>query len=219
MSYRYAIVDQIRGLAVILMIIFHTLYDLRWFGYLPSDLPMRTFAQIIVFLFLLSMGLSLPLAHPSSIRWPRFWKRWIKLALAASLISLVTYLLFPTRWIYFGTLHCISVCSLMALPFIHRPRLAGFTGGLILVSAVSGLHYPWVRMSHSSMDYIPALPWVGVVLLGICLQNYGLHQWQLPNVRPMRWMIFLGRWSLWIYLLHQPVLLGLIYLVTLLLSR
>ena len=192
---RYFIVDQIRGLAVVLMIIFHTLYDLRWFGYLPSDLPMRTFAQIIVFLFLLSMGFSLPLAHPNGMRWPRFWKRWAKLAL-----------------------HCISVCSLMALPFIHRPRLAGFLGGTILISAVLGFHYPWVRMSHSSMDYIPALPWVGVVLLGIFLQGLGLHQRRLPDARPMEWMVFLGRWSLWIYLLHQPVLLGLIYLVNLALS-
>ncbi len=208
---RYPIVDQIRGLAVILMVVFHTLYDLRWFGYLPSDFPMRAFAQVIVFLFLTAMGLSLPLAHSRGIRWRSFGKRSAKLALAAGAISLATYLLFPTRWIYFGILHCILVCSFLALPLIGHPRLAGLSGVLILVPALLGFRYPWIRMDHSSLDFVPALPWVGVVLLGIWWQALGLHRWRLPDWKFMRWMAFLGRWSLWIYLLHQPVIYGLIY--------
>ncbi len=217
-SPRYPFVDQIRGMAVLLMIIFHTAYDLHLFKYahidFQKDILWWSFPRVIVFLFLSAVGLSLPLAHPQQIKWSSFWKRWGKLALFAGLISLSTYQLFPSRWVYFGTLHCIATCSLMALPLLYRPKLAGLLAGLILGPLLFGFHYPWVKLNQPSMDYIPALPWVSVVLGGIWANSLNWHKVKLPPNPFTYFLGFLGRWSLWIYLVHQPLLYGLFYTVT-----
>lgn len=68
-------------------------------------------------------------------------------------------------------------------------------------------------------DYAPLFPWLGVMLLAL-----GSGQWLLRRHRqalartsgaladyaPLRGLAFLGRWSLSYYMLHQPVLLGLL---------
>ena len=65
-------------------------------------------------------------------------------------------------------------------------------------------------------DYRPLLPWFGVVLLGVFAGNLfygtgkrtaGLAGRMPPPARPLT---FLGRHSLFIYLVHQPILVGLL---------
>ena len=206
-----------RGWAVFLMIIYHIFYDLNYLGLISIQIKKNiywwTMPKVIVFLFLLSMGISLRLVHSPQIRWTAFTRRWVRLAFFAGLISLTTYLLFPTRWVYFGTLHCIAISSLVSLPLLKYPRLAGFLGTALIIPLGFGLRYPWVRMSHSSMDYIPALPWVAVGFLGIWAHHLKLHQLPTPRHSLSQKFEFLGRWSLWIYLIHQPIIFPLIYLL------
>ena len=207
---RYLLVDQIRGLAVLLMIIFHFCYDLDHFQYIQIDIDHHpfwwAFPRFIVFLFLIAVGLSLPLAHPQEIRWRPFWKRWFKLTFLATLISLATYHFFNAQWIYFGTIHCIAACSLVVLPVLYRPKIAGVLAAIISILVLSGFHYQWPRLPHPSMDHIPLYPWVAIVLGGIWLNSMGFHKLRLPACL---FLVPLGRFSLEIYVVHQPLLYGL----------
>lgn len=213
---RLTLLDQIRGLAVLKMAIFHFAYDLDVFKYVDinfqKDWFWFAFPRWIVVLFLLSMGLSLPLTHKHGIQWEKLKKRFLKLAFYALIISVSTYFLFPKKWVYFGTLHCIAACSLLALPFLNRPVLC-WGGAVVLLLPLSwGFQWPFLKLSHRSMDYIPAVPWLGVVLVGMALQS---------QLRPPFWtkysfscpaLEWAGRHSLNIYLLHQPLFYGGIWL-------
>lgn len=216
---RYPLLDQIRGFAIVLMIIFHFSYDLAVFGHVQIEFQKDPFwwgfPRLIVFLFLTAVGISLRVVHVPDYRWKPFWKRWFKLALFAVLISFSTYFAFPDRWIYFGTLHSIAVTSLMAIPFVRFPRLSGVLALAFLIPVVFfRWSLPWIELPHKSMDYIPAFPWVGVVFLGIFLHSVNFHKLNLPNIRLLRGLSWMGKHSLLIYMLHQPILYGLVMVVT-----
>ena len=211
MKKRYLFIDQLRGLAVILMIIFHTLYNLKLFGHLsiPPQNPLwALFPNMIVALFMLTMGISLALAHHPHIRWNFLITRLLKISLAAALISLSTRLLFPQKWVYFGALHNIAVCSLMALPFLQFPRIALGTSVLLPF-----LPLPWIKLSHASMDYIPPFPWLAPALLGIFLFHFRGGTFLKIHLPHISLLLFWGRHALLIYLIHQPLLYGFLLLV------
>ena len=108
--------DALRGMAVIWMVIFHTAFDLRMFGYFKADFSQGfwfSFPRVIAFTFLFCVGASLYLAHHPKTNWKVLGQRVFKLGTASLLVSLCTYLIFPGQWIFFGTLHCILVGSLL----------------------------------------------------------------------------------------------------------
>ncbi len=214
-SVRYPWLDVLRTFAIVLMIIFHFCYDLDLFGYVDidfqGDLFWMWFPCFIVFLFLLSVGLSLRQAHHPQWRWRAFWKRWIKIAAAALAVSGATYIVFPQHWVYFGTLHNIAINSLLCLPFLAHPRLALAVAIAIIAADLSGVEWPWLLLSHPSVDYIPPLPWLAWVLLGIYLHSIGAHRLPFPQGRFWRALTWPGRHSLLIYMLHQVALYGLVW--------
>ncbi|MCY1376042.1 hypothetical protein D9M69_635020 [compost metagenome] len=66
-------------------------------------------------------------------------------------------------------------------------------------------------------DYVPLLPWLGVMWWGVAAGRWALlhrPQWlgsgDAPATGLKRGLVTLGRWSLSYYLLHQPVLIGLL---------
>jgi uncharacterized membrane protein len=70
------------------------------------------------------------------------------------------------------------------------------------------------------VDYYPILPWFGIALLGVfvghTLYPGGTPRFTLPDLSqraPIRGLTFLGRHSLLIYLVHQPILLGFLFVV------
>ena len=109
---RYLIIDVMRGVAVLLMIIFHIAFDLNTFGFVSIDFFENVFwfffPRFIVALFLVCVGVSLALVHKDGIRWVLVRKRFYKIGGWALVISAVTYVLFPKHFVYFGILHCIS---------------------------------------------------------------------------------------------------------------
>ncbi|MGB0454383.1 MAG: heparan-alpha-glucosaminide N-acetyltransferase [Bacteriovoracaceae bacterium] len=220
-KHRFPIVDQLRGFAVLLMIIFHFSYDLAIFKFINLTFKRSDsflwwiFPRVIVFLFLLSVGISLYLGHHKKIRWSPFWKRWLKVTLGAVFISLSTYYMFPKRWVYFGTLHCISLCSILALGLL-RFKFFNLFLFLALFIPVIGFEktIPWFVLPHRSMDYIPLFPWIGVVALGIFLAKVDFHQLKTPDNSLTRSLSFLGKHSLLIYLVHQPILFSLVWCVS-----
>ena len=111
--------DLIRGLAIIMMIAFHFIYDLNSFGF--TQIPLFThwlgiaWRCLIVFLFLSAVGISLVLAHKDHLKFKKFLKRIFYLGLAALLVSAGTFVMFPDGWVYFGILHLIWISSLITI--------------------------------------------------------------------------------------------------------
>ena len=216
--------DALRGMAVIWMIIFHTTYDLRMFGYVNLNFSEGfwfAFPRIIAFTFLFCVGVSLHLAHQTKTNWTNLRKRSLKLGGASLLVSLSTYIMFPKQWIFFGTLHCILVGSLLGGMLINRRRLAGIILTFILVAQyVFDFDIKWVSSLYpnKSLDFIPIFPWFWVILLGILSAPYLSRIRWINKIKPSPFLNFLGQHSLTIYLLHQPVIYGTILAYTLLVS-
>ena len=213
---RYPIIDMARGFAVFLMIIFHFSYDLSAFKFVEihfqQDLFWWIFPRVIVFFFLYAMGQSLELVHRHGIEWPKVARRFGKIAFFALCISGFTYYAFPKSWIYFGTLHCIALCSILVLPFVGRPIPTLLGCVAMLLPLTWGFQLPWFKLGHASMDYIPVFPWIGVVFLGQLSIYANLHKIKVPAFPGKAMLAFFGKYSLRIYLLHQPILFGLVKL-------
>lgn len=223
--------DALRGLAVLLMLVFHSAYDLNHFDILQLDLLHSdfwpAFQKVIVTLFVGVAGVSLALANRNGLKWDRFWRREGLLLASAGLVSAGSYWLFPASWIFFGVLHFMALASVLAVPFLRLGWLNLLLGGLALMLPwwvaepffnAAGLQ--WLGLGtevSNTKDYTPLFPWFGVMLLGIywgsifghcrfCLQP-------LPRWWWVRGLLWLGRHSLVVYLLHQPVLMALLWLV------
>ncbi|KZL21582.1 hypothetical protein PsAD2_00881 [Pseudovibrio axinellae] len=234
LSDRLILADFARGLALLAMAIYHLSWDLSWFGIVGWDVAgapeWRHFAQMIAGSFMFLVGFSLVLAHKNGIRWKGFWKREARVVLAALAVSVVTYLIFKDQWVKFGILHSIAVCSLLALPFVRLPSFFALLCGAAIIALYLWLGdyvlpYPeffWLGLNslhEVSVDYVPLIPWLGPVLLGVgcgdIFQRYGLLKYlrgsALPSVG-LRLFAWFGRHSLATYLLHQPILFGAVWL-------
>ncbi|MBI3344503.1 MAG: DUF1624 domain-containing protein [Gammaproteobacteria bacterium] len=229
---RYPWVDAVRGTAIALMIAYHFCFDLVYFGVLSIDFNHTLFwlglRSLIVSLFLGVMGMSLMLASRHGLRWRPYLRRLALLLASAGLVSLGSYLLFPASMIFFGVLHFIVVASVLALPFVHFYWINLVAGASLIIF---GLIYqnelfnqPWLQwfglMTYKPVteDYVPLLPWFGVVLIGIFAGKAIYHRAPLPRFaawQPVgthgKILAWAGRHSLAIYLIHQPVLLSVMY--------
>lgn len=230
--------DIVRGLALIAMASYHFLWDLTSFGYLEPGYPStgwpRIYARTIASTFLFLVGFSLVLAHGDRIRWRSFWKRWFVIVGAAALVTVASYFAIPQGLIHFGILHAIAATSLLGLLFLRVPWPVIFVVAAAVFVAPQYLRadafnqpwFWWVGLStapRQSFDYVPLLPWFSSVLCGIGVARLplvanGLRQFESgekPLGRIGSTLAFLGRRSLVFYLLHQPVLISILYGVSL----
>ena len=227
---RYERLDALRGLAIVWMALFHLAFDLNYFGWLSpkqnfyADALWTVQRSCIVSLFLFVAGVSLAVALHGGQSWPRFWRRWVQIAGCAVLVSIGSALMFPNSWISFGVLHGIAVMLILA-------RVAAPLGrslwplGLLCIAVPIFVRHPffdtrwtdWVGLvTHKPVteDFVPLLPWLGAMLFGVAAGQWlqaARPEWlggPLPAAgRPLA---LLGRWSLSVYMLHQPVLIGLL---------
>ena len=217
--------DSLRGIAVIWMVIFHTAYDLNMFQFVSWDFSTGfwyAFPRVIAFTFLFCVGASLNYTHRPRINWNSLIKRSQKLGLAALIISLSTYFMFPSNWIYFGTLHCIFMGSILGALLVNKRKIALVILILILIGQYAlDFDIKWVSSltKRQSMDFIPIYPWFWPILLGILIQPFLSKLSILQEIKPNRYLNFLGQNSLKIYLIHQPVIFGLIWMIRQLLVR
>jgi uncharacterized membrane protein len=235
-SGRVDAVDCARGLAIIGMVAYHLTWDLADFHLVSPDLPftpgMRLLSHAVASAFLALVGVSLALAHRKGFNRRAFWRRLMIVAGAAALVTGVTFIVFPGMGVWFGILHCIAVASLIAAPFVTAPAWASLAVGLAAIAAPSVIHSalfdpPWLlwiglgEALPNTVDWYPLLPWAGVVFLGLSLgKAKGVIAWLTS---PDRWRAasgaaraacFAGRHSLPIYLVHQPILIGLLTALT-----
>ena len=236
---RLDFLDALRGLAIVWMTAFHLCFNLNHFGYLQQDFyanPLWTWQRTaIVSLFLFTAGLGQAMAVDRRQAWLRFWRRWRQVVGAALLVSAGSYAMYPQSFIYFGVLHG------MALMLVVVRLTAGWGRWLWLLGSVAialkfmadGAHALWPALdflNHKALnwlglvsrkpvteDYVPLIPWLGVMWWGMAAGNWVLRQrphWLAPQAKPvfpaLKLLAGLGRWSLSYYLLHQPVLIGLL---------
>ena len=229
-------VDCARGLALIGMAAYHLSWDFADFRLASPMLPftpaMRLLANIVASAFLVLVGVSLALAHRKGFRSRAFWRRLAIVAGAAALVTAGSLVFAPGEPILFGILHCIAVASLVAGALVTAPAWASLAIGLAAIAApflIRSAFFdpPWLlwlglgQALPSTLDWRPFLPWAGVVFLGLGLAKLpgvmerltAPERWRAASA-PARAVCFAGRHSLPIYLVHQPILIGLFTVLT-----
>jgi uncharacterized membrane protein len=224
-------VDIARGVAIALMFIYHFTFDLNYFGVVSfdfnNDLRWRGFRAVIVSLFSGLVGVGLVLGPGRTLDWRRYGKRLLAIGACALLASAGSYFMFPKTFIFFGILHFIFVASVLGLVFLRFTWLNLILGAALIVfgSTLQLLFFDqrplqWIgMMTHKpyTEDYVPLLPWFGVVLIGMFLARRAeAHGWfekfsKIEFSNPVaKVLAFGGRHSLIIYMLHQPIFIGLL---------
>lgn len=229
-------IDLARFAALVAMAVYHFTWDLEFFGYVARGTTgqggWRLFARAIASSFLFLAGVSLVLAHGREIRWRPFWTRWLQVAGGAAAITVATYFATPGSFVFFGILHEIAVASLVALLFLRLPWfLTALAAAAVLalphfvaLPALNTRWLAWIGLFERppiSNDFVPVFPWLGAVLLGVAAGRLatdhrlwdrlrGLNP-RLARAAPLTW---LGRHTLLFYLLHQPMLMALVWLAT-----
>jgi uncharacterized membrane protein len=234
-------IDLLRGLALLWMTAYHLSFDLDHFGLIQQDFRHDSFWTVqrsaILSLFLFTAGLSQAVALARGQDWARFWRRWAQVAAAALLVTAGSLLMFPRSFITFGVLHGIAVMLIvvratagwgawrwplgalaLGAPLLAPPAMAAWPA----LDVFNGPWLNWLGLVDRlpvTEDYVPLLPWLGVMWWGMAAGQWALRHrpgWlghPLPSTPgPRRAAVLLGRWSLVYYLLHQPVLIGLIWL-------
>ena len=228
-SQRVDAVDALRGLALVAMIAYHFCFDLAYLRLAAFDFyrdPWWLHARTaILSSFLLLAGISLVLAERTVEGRARFWRHVVRIAACAAVVSLASYLVFPQSYIWFGVLHAIAVSLVLVRPLAQRPRIA-LAAGIAVIAA--GLTVQATIFDRPALgwlgfmtakprteDYVPLFPWTGVMLLGIAAAHalvrtqFRAIAFAAKGPRFLRWM---GRHSLALYMVHQPLLLGLLFL-------
>ncbi|MEO8486081.1 MAG: heparan-alpha-glucosaminide N-acetyltransferase [Betaproteobacteria bacterium] len=239
-STRIGAVDALRGVAIVAMVAYHLSFDLALFRLARFDFEHDLFwlcmRAAIVATFMGLVGVSLDLARRQNVAAGKRWRRIAVIAGCALAVSVATLLAFPRTWIWFGILHCIAAASVIAWPFARHPRAALAAGIVAIAAGVVVSHpafdSPWLAwigfatVKPATEDYVPLFPWLGVALVGIAVGDLlakrpsasplstGSRVLPIPLDRPTRHLRWLGRHSLVIYMVHQPLLIGMLALFT-----
>jgi len=225
--------DLWRGLAMVWMACFHFSFDLNQYHFIaPQDFYADPFwtqqRSCIVSMFLIGAGAGQAVAVDAGQTWRRFWRRWAQVAGCALLVSIGSWAMFPASFISFGVLHAIALL-LIVVRFTTSWGAWRWPLGLVAILLPLVVADPffdtrwtnWIGLTtHKPVteDYAPILPWLGVVWWGsaaaewILARRPLLFQGRLPGAAHP--LAVLGRWSLSFYMLHQPVLIGLLWLAT-----
>lgn len=225
--------DAFRGICILGVVVVHLIFDLvDMYRIIDWDYPdwfmfVKNWGGV---LFLLLSGTSITLGH-------HHIRRGLVVFGCGMLITLVTFVMSRLNMlnsafiIRFGVLQCLGSCMLLWSIFRRLPKWALAAIGLALV--IVGLYFSTLRVetnwlypiglitpTFSSGDYFPLLPHFGFFLIGAAAgrvfyaKKQTLLSWVNEKNILLRPLIFLGRHSLWVYLLHQPILNGLCLLLS-----
>lgn len=228
---RILAIDIIRGIAIGGVVLFHIVWDLEFAGFIDGVArhpAWLLFGRSLAGTFMVLVGVSLVLAHRGHVRWVSFSRRLGTIILAAAAITVVTRLAFPTSFVYFGILHAIAVATLVGALFLRATALVCLALGSLVLALPLVLESPtfdtrwlaWIGFAAQpppSNDFVPVFPWVGLTLLGMAGMKW-LSAWpttarlvQEPRSgRLAEGFAWMGKKSLPIYLIHQPILLAII---------
>jgi uncharacterized membrane protein len=232
---RFWEVDAARGVAIIMMVIYHTTYDLDALGGYDVDATSGYWALFAdatagLFLFLVGVSLAISRARTSLTGWRLFGKylaRGLRI-LAYGMVLTGVFLVLQMGVVAFGILHLIGVSIILAYPFLQLRFTNLVLGCLIFVAGQYVLAQDLISQNYWLLpfgvipegvimpDYRPLLPWFGVVLIGLFFGNVVYGDGRRPTITgdkaPVlaRPLLPLGRNSLFIYLIHQPIIVALL---------
>ena len=220
---RIQVIDLIRGIDIVLMVLFNYSVTLSYFGFLriQPDFFYRSFPLVIaaIFIFLSGVAASASFENNNESFSKRYFKRGIKLLIFASFVTVFTYKFVPEGTVYFGILHFFALSSLIVPFFIKYDKLNLVAALLIIISGIylqirefSFPYLLWLGLipeNFTTFDYFPLIPWLGVLLLGVffgksIIERTGHIKFKSKLAGTFS---FLGKKSLTIYLIHQPVLI------------
>lgn len=235
---RYWEIDSLRGVAIIMMVVYHLMWDLWYFRVLPDVVLYegfwKYFQRTTANLFITLVGVSLAVTAmrlrgpdgTGAVPFRKFLMRGLRIFAWGMVVSLVTWAA-RVGYVHFGVLHLIGFSIVAAYPFLPLRWtnlvlwvLFNVAGYLLRDLRVG---YPWLLWlgvtptAYYPNDYFPVIPWFGVVLLGLFLGNTLYtpqgRVFRLPEIGewlPLRMLQWLGRHSLPIYLVHQPLLFAIL---------
>lgn len=236
LPHRHPDIDLLRTLAILLMIVYHSAFDLAEFWGWDIDVfggGWKVLARGTASLFLLLVGISFAVSHGRMMLaegdevidarghgYRKHLRRAMRILLAALLITIATYLADPRTYVRFGILHLIGVSALL-LPLFARLREWNALIGVIIIvlgfrllelrfGTAALLPFGFLPYNFHTVDYFPLLPWFGVILLGFALGHfvYIRHRRPLFPIKKLpSWLTFPGRHALAFYLIHQPILI------------
>jgi uncharacterized membrane protein len=234
---RFWEIDFLRGFAIILMIFFHILYDLNFFSITNFRIYsgiILYIARLSASIFVILAGISLSISYSKSKNWLKtndiilkFIKRGLKILFLGVIISVITWFYIPRGFVVFGILHFIGISIILSLIFI-RYRFINIIFGLFFI--IVGFYLKSLTFDFNiliplgfipnnfwTIDYFPLFPWFGIFLIGISIGNIIYpdfkRKYEIKDLSKnllVKSFCFLGRNSLLIYFLHQPIIIGII---------
>ena len=213
--------DLVRGVAILFVVMYHTLYDMQYiYGY---NIPFNwEWLCHLAGIFILMAGVCAPFSRSCV-------KKGIILSILALIITVATYIYDKHFFIQFGILHLLAFCML-TYPLFKRCNnlflavysVVVMTVGIILNNSVCP--YPnlyilgWADASYAAMDWFPIMPYTAYFTVGIiisrCLYSDKKSLFSFKQPLFIKPFSFIGRYTLWVYILQQPITLGVLELLS-----
>lgn len=235
---RFWEIDLLRGIAIIMMIIFHLVFSLNYFSFINIDISQGGWsifgkATFILFLFLVGVSLSLSASRrkkSATFSFKAYLKRGLTIFAWGMIITLASYVLIPEAYIRFGILHLIGTAIIISYPLLRFRLLNIFIGATVIIFGIYLQQYRfetpyffWLGITpfnFIALDHFPIFPYWGITLIGLGIgnklyknfvRNFPVFDLEKNSFSSL--ITFLGRHSLFIYLIHQPILISLLLLL------
>lgn len=228
-SQRLWELDALRGVAIFLMVIFHFVFNLRVFFDFKEISYLEGFwyyeGRVAAIIFIMLVGVVSSLIHQREdyeVALQKNSYRGLRLIGFGLIITLATFILTRDNTIWFGILHFLGLATLISIP-LCRYKWLNIILAIILFAGYFpirdlytdnyfGLIFGVMPASFASYDHYALIPWLGYVLIGVALGNWiyadGKRIIKRKPTAPEKALAKIGKYSLWIYLIHQPILLG-----------
>jgi len=241
MAKRFWEIDFLRGIAIVMMVVFHSILTLDFYGLFGGNVyspGLVLFGRSIGIIFIFLVGVSLSISYSRvlgklSIMQLRlkFLKRGLWVFFLGLLITAVSWLFDPQMTIWFGVLHLIGLSIIFGYVFLGFNKYFSLVGGSVYLVRGFFLQnevfsFPWMLWlglkpaGFTTYDYFPIIPYFGLFLVGIAAGKHfykkNKRSFKLPeleNKKIVKQVCFLGRHSLLIYLIHVPILLAVLFLL------
>lgn len=231
---RFLEIDFFRGIAIILMVISNFVTDLKYFlGYSEYLLFWSFFALFVASSFVFISGVSFNVSFSKKVAsknltYKSYFNRFLKLSVIAVAITAVTAYFLTSGTIYFGIMHFLAISGILGIIFYRFKKLNLFFSVIFLFLGVLFseivldtywlLPFGILPTNFYTLDYFPIFPWFGVYLLGMSFSEkyykngVSNNSFEIFKTGFFNKICILGQNTLIIYIIHQPVLVGLLIL-------